>query len=321
MLSLVKPQLEYPSDYQDGPGQHPFGHPIHLGVYTDPQRRFGFYGELEQATLDLSEGSAVFAGPIGTGRTNILHLVMADVVFWPNTVLMAVDPIGGLVTPWMKGAGRDVFARVAADEESALDTIGHLQRILRLRQQTLAASAMAHDEPWLTPGDGKTPCTECGTPHPQAIVLLVDDGILRRTHLEQILELIRTARLWAIRVVLVSQHGGGAGGTIPRELLLTAKTVGVLPTWHREEQEYLLNVHRLPGMPTRRGEGFIKTYGQPARQIQFDRMRMEKAIQIAEVAGLNDPVQLADVEAELGGESFHRWQEHPATEWILQDCR
>lgn len=319
MLSIIKPAMPYPLDFQDWPGQHPYGHPIHLGHYTDPQRTFGLYGQLEQATLDLGVGNAVFGGRQGAGRTNILHKIMADCVFWPDTVLMAIDGHGGLVRPWLAGAGRDLFARVAAEQHSALDTIAHLEKILHHRQRTYLPALQAHDGPYLTAGDGETPCTECGHPHPQGIVLLIDDGVLHTyKHVQALSELFSHTRNWGIRVVLVRQSG--RVGQVPRDMLVNARTVGVLPTGEPEEQEFLLGA-KLPHMPIRPGEGFLKQYGTPPRQVQFDRMPIKKISAIAAHPALSQRPQLGSVEADLGGETFHRWQDDPAVEWMLQDCR
>ncbi|WNM29536.1 hypothetical protein RKE30_03570 [Streptomyces sp. Li-HN-5-11] len=313
-VNVLEEERTYPSDY--GP----------LSLLTGIP--WGYRTNAEQILAYLREQCALIVGPAGSGKTNMLHTILAGFSRAEDGLTWVIDlNAGSAGLPWVLPAlngeikredgkpvrpGIDWLAGTYDEALTMLDTAVRVAKQRKMSYQDLLAKANTD----LLPISPRIP----------QIMLVVDEGaeILAsadrdmRKLAEKILEVIRIARAMGVRTVLTAL---GATGSVLGNLMIRREAkVRVALTGGETEGMDLgkmfpgtrgLRVEQAPY----KGSGFMGTPESPAALFKAWRILPNQIREITAATSDRHPV-LDDVSAKAAGPAYARRWDTERTAWM-----
>lgn len=317
-INVLEQERTYPTDY--GPLS------VHTGI------PWGYRTNAEQILAYLREQCALIVGPTGSGKTNMVHSILAGFARADDILTWVIDlNAGSAGLPWVLPAlngeidapdgkavrpGIDWLAGTYDEAMTMLDTAVKVAKQRKMGYQDLLARANTD----LLPISAKIP----------QIMLVVDEGaeILAspdrqvRKLGEKILEVIRIARAMGIRTVLTAL---GATGSVLSNLMIRREAkVRVALTGGETEGMDLskmfpgsrgLRVEQAP----HKGAGFMGTPESPAALFKAWRILPNQIREIIAATSDRHPV-LDDVSARAAGPAYARRWDTERTAWMREQA-
>ncbi len=313
-VNVLEQERTYPSDY--GPLS------VHTGI------PWGYRTNAEQILAYLREQCALIVGPTGSGKTNMVHSILAGFARAEDILTWVIDlNAGSAGLPWVLPAlngeinapdgkpvrpGIDWLAGTFDEAVTMLEAAVRVAKQRKMGYQDVLAKANTD----LLPISPKIP----------QIMLVIDEGaeILAspdrgmRKLAEKILEVIRIARAMGIRTVLTAL---GATGSVLSNLMIRREAkVRVALTGGETEGMDLskmfpgsrgLRVDQAP----HKGAGFMGTPESPAALFKAWRILPNQIREI--IAATSDRHPLLDaVSAKAAGPAYARRWDTDRTAWM-----
>ncbi|MFD7402997.1 hypothetical protein ACFV7R_10055 [Streptomyces sp. NPDC059866] len=313
-VNVLEEERTYPADY--GP----------LSVLTGIP--WGYRTNAESILAYLREQCALVVGPTGSGKTNMVHAILAGFARAEDVLTWVIDlNAGSAGLPWVLPAlngdieredgkpvrpGIDWIAGTFDEAMTMLETAVRVAKQRKMGYQDLLAKANTD----LLPISARIP----------QIMLVIDEGaeILAspdrqmRKLAEKILEVIRIARAMGLRTVLTAL---GATGSVLGNLMIRREAkVRVALTGGETEGMDLgkmfpgsrgLRVDRAP----HKGAGFMGTPESPAALFKAWRILPNQIREIIAATSDRHPV-LDDVSAKAAGPAYARRWDADRTTWM-----
>ncbi|WP_193483682.1 hypothetical protein, partial [Streptomyces violaceus] len=313
-VNVLEQERTYPSDY--GPLS------VHTGI------PWGYRTNAEQILTYLREQCALIVGPTGSGKTNMVHSILAGCARAEDILTWVIDlNAGSAGLPWVLPAlngeisvpdgkpvrpGIDWLAGTYDEAMTMLDTAVRVAKHRKMGYQDLLAKANTD----LLPVSPKIP----------QIMLVIDEGaeILAspdrqvRKLGEKILEVIRIARAMGIRTVLTAL---GATGSVLSNLMIRREAkVRVALTGGETEGMDLskmfpgsrgLRVDQAP----HKGAGFMSTPESAAALFKTWRILPNQIREIIAATSDRHPT-LDAVSAKAAGPAYARRWDSDRTAWM-----
>ncbi|GHD84966.1 hypothetical protein [Streptomyces naganishii] len=314
-LNVLEQERTYPAEY--GPLS------LHTGI------PWGYRTNAEEIRAYLREQCALIVGPTGSGKTNLVHSILAGFARAEDVLTWVIDlNAGSAGLPWVLPAlngeittadgppvrpGIDWLAGTFDEAMTMLDTAVRVAKQRKMGYQNVLARANTD----LLPVSPKIP----------QIMLVIDEGaeILAspdrqvRKLGEKILEVIRIARAIGIRTVLTAL---GATGSVLSNLMIRREAkVRVALTGGETEGMDLskmfpgsrgLRVDQAP----HKGAGFMATPESPAALFKAWRILPNQIREIIAATSDRHPV-LDEVSAKAAGAAYARRWDAERTAWML----
>jgi hypothetical protein len=313
-VNVLEQERTYPSDY--GPLS------VHTGI------PWGYRTNAEQILTYLREQCALIVGPTGSGKTNMVHSILAGFARADDILTWVIDlNAGSAGLPWVLPAlngeisapdgkavrpGIDWLAGTYDEAMTMLDVAVRVAKHRKMGYQDVLARANTD----LLPISPKIP----------QIMLVIDEGaeILSspdrqvRKLGEKILEVIRIARAMGIRTVLTAL---GATGSVLSNLMIRREAkVRVALTGGETEGMDLskmfpgsrgLRVDQAP----HKGAGFMGTPESPAALFKAWRILPNQIREIIAATSDRHPI-LDAVSAKAAGPAYNRRWDSDRTAWM-----
>ncbi|MFF6640334.1 hypothetical protein ACFY83_24275 [Streptomyces althioticus] len=313
-VNVLEQERTYPSDY--GPLS------VHTGI------PWGYRTNAEQILAYLREQCALIVGPTGSGKTNMVHSILAGFARADDILTWVIDlNAGSAGLPWVLPAlngeisapdgkpvrpGIDWLAGTYDEAMTMLDVAVKVAKQRKMGYQDVLAKANTD----LLPISSKIP----------QIMLVIDEGaeILSspdrqvRKLGEKILEVIRIARAMGIRTVLTAL---GATGSVLSNLMIRREAkVRVALTGGETEGMDLskmfpgsrgLRVDQAP----HKGAGFMGTPESPAALFKAWRILPNQIREITAATSDRHPT-LDDVSVKAAGPAYARRWDAERTAWM-----
>ncbi|MCK8438021.1 hypothetical protein G3I77_34935 [Streptomyces sp. D2-8] len=313
-VNVLEQERTYPADY--GPLS------VHTGI------PWGYRTNAEQILAYLREQCALIVGPTGSGKTNMVHSILAGFARADDILTWVIDlNAGSAGLPWVLPAlngeistpdgkpvrpGIDWLAGTYNEAMTMLDTAVRVAKQRKMGYQDVLAKANTD----LLPISAKIP----------QIMLVIDEGaeILAspdrqvRKLGEKILEVIRIARAMGIRTVLTAL---GATGSVLSNLMIRREAkVRVALTGGETEGMDLskmfpgsrgLRVDQAP----HKGAGFMGTPESPAALFKAWRILPNQIREIIAATSDRHPT-LDAVSAKAAGPAYTRRWDSERTAWM-----
>jgi hypothetical protein len=313
-VNVLEQERTYPAEY--GPLS------VHTGI------PWGYRTNAEEIRAYLREQCALVVGPTGSGKTNLVHLILAGFARAEDMLTWVIDlNAGSAGLPWVlpavngeiKGAdgkpvrpGIDWLAGTFDEAATMLDTAVRVAKQRKMGYQDL----LARHNTDLLPISAKVP----------QIMIVIDEGaeILAspdremRKLAEKILEVIRIARAMGLRTVLTAL---GATGSVLGNLMIRREAkVRVALTGGETEGMDLskmfpgsrgLRVEQAPY----KGAGFMGTPESPAALFKAWRILPNQIREIIAATSDRHPV-LDDISAKAAGPAYARRWDVERTAWM-----
>ncbi|MBU8550598.1 hypothetical protein IMX12_17555 [Streptomyces sp. Babs14] len=313
-VNVLEQERTYPSDY--GPLS------VHTGI------PWGYRTNAEQILAYLREQCALIVGPTGSGKTNMVHSILAGFARADDILTWVIDlNAGSAGLPWVLPAlngeisapdgkpvrpGIDWLAGTYDEAMTMLDTAVRVAKQRKMGYQDVLARANTD----LLPISAKIP----------QIMLVIDEGaeILAspdrqvRKLGEKILEVIRIARAMGIRTVLTAL---GATGSVLSNLMIRreAKVRVALTGGEKEGMDLSkmfpgsrgLRVEQAP----HKGAGFMGTPESPAALFKAWRILPNQIREIIAATSERHPT-LDTVSAKAAGPAYARRWDSERTAWM-----
>ncbi|MGW1324535.1 hypothetical protein ACWD64_18575 [Streptomyces antibioticus] len=314
-VNVLEEERTYPADY--GPLS------LHTGI------PWGYRTNAEQILAYLREQCALIVGPTGSGKTNMVHSILAGFARAEDILTWVVDlNAGSAGLPWVLPAlngeikaqdgkpvrpGIDWLAGTFDEAMTMLETAVRVAKQRKMGYQDLLARANTD----LLPISSRIP----------QILLVIDEGaeILAspdrqmRKLAEKILEVIRIARAMGIRTVLTAL---GATGSVLSNLMIRREAkVRVALTGGETEGMDLSKMFpgsrglRVDQAPYK-GAGFMGTPESPAALFKAWRILPNQIREIIAATSDRHPT-LDDVSANAAGPAYARRWDADRTAWML----
>ncbi|MGW3021293.1 hypothetical protein [Streptomyces longwoodensis] len=317
-INVLEQERTYPTDY--GPLS------VHTGI------PWGYRTNAEQILAYLREQCALIVGPTGSGKTNMVHSILAGFARADDILTWVIDlNAGSAGLPWVLPAlngeidapdgkavrpGIDWLAGTYDEAMTMLDTAVAVAKQRKMGYQDVLARANTD----LLPISAKIP----------QIMLVIDEGaeILAspdrqvRKLGEKILEVIRIARAMGIRTVLTAL---GATGSVLSNLMIRREAkVRVALTGGETEGMDLskmfpgsrgLRVEQAP----HKGAGFMGTPESPAALFKAWRILPNQIREIIAATSDRHPV-LDDISARAAGPDYARRWDTERTAWMREQA-
>ncbi|MFD5582231.1 hypothetical protein ACFWII_00275 [Streptomyces sp. NPDC127063] len=313
-VNVLEQERTYPADY--GPLS------LHTGI------PWGYRTNAEEIRTYLREQCALIVGPTGSGKTNLVHSILAGFARAEDMLTWVIDlNAGSAGLPWVLPAlngevktedgkpvrpGIDWLAGTFDEAMTMLDTAVQVAKQRKMGYQDVLARANTD----LLPISAKIP----------QIMLVIDEGAeilaspdrqIRKLG-EKILEVIRIARAMGIRTVLTAL---GATGSVLSNLMIRREAkVRVALTGGETEGMDLskmfpgsrgLRVEQAPY----KGSGFLGTPESPAALFKAWRILPNQIREIIAATSDRHPV-LDDVSAKAAGPAYARRWDADRTAWM-----
>ncbi|MFF7529639.1 hypothetical protein ACFZB2_11155 [Streptomyces bobili] len=320
-VNVLLEERTYPSDY--GPLS------VHTGI------PWGYRTNAEEVLAYLREQCALIVGPTGSGKTNLVHSILAGFARADDMLTWVIDlNAGSAGLPWVLPAlngdikapdgkpvrpGVDWLAGTFDEAMIMLDTAVRVAKQRKMGYQDLLAKANTD----LLPISAKIPQIELVIDEGAEILVSTDRQVRKLG--EKILEVIRIARAMGIRTVLTAL---GATGSVLSNLMIRREAkVRVALTGGETEGMDLskmfpgsrgLRVDQAP----HKGAGFMATPESPAALFKAWRILPNQIRDIIAATSDRHP-RLDEVSAKAAGPDYtRRWDaeriawmhEHTATE-------
>ncbi|GHD33071.1 hypothetical protein GCM10010313_78160 [Streptomyces violarus] len=313
-VNVLEQERTYPSDY--GPLS------VHTGI------PWGYRTNAEQILTYLREQCALIVGPTGSGKTNMVHSILAGFARADDILTWVIDlNAGSAGLPWVLPAlngeisgpdgkpvrpGIDWLAGTYDEAMTMLDTAVRVAKHRKMGYQDVLAKANTD----LLPISSKIP----------QIMLVIDEGaeILSspdrqvRKLGEKILEVIRIARAMGIRTVLTAL---GATGSVLSNLMIRREAkVRVALTGGETEGMDLSKMFpgsrglRVDQAPYK-GAGFMGTPESPAALFKAWRILPNQIREIIAATSDRHPT-LDAVSAKAAGPAYTRRWDSERTAWM-----
>ncbi|MEV7205816.1 MULTISPECIES: hypothetical protein [unclassified Streptomyces] len=313
-VNVLEQERTYPSDY--GPLS------VHTGI------PWGYRTNAEQILAYLREQCALIVGPTGSGKTNMVHSILAGFARADDILTWVIDlNAGSAGLPWVlpalngeikaedgKGVrpGIDWLAGTYDEAMTMLDVAVRVAKQRKMGYQDVLSRANTD----LLPISAKVP----------QIMLVIDEGaeILAspdrqvRKLGDKILEVIRIARAMGIRTVLTAL---GATGSVLSNLMIRreAKVRVALTGGEKEGMDLSkmfpgsrgLRVEQAP----HKGAGFMGTPESPAALFKAWRILPNQIREIIAATSERHPT-LDAVSAKAAGPAYARRWDSDRTAWI-----
>ncbi|GAA2296639.1 hypothetical protein GCM10010234_43530 [Streptomyces hawaiiensis] len=313
-VNVLEQERTYPSDY--GPLS------VHTGI------PWGYRTNAERILAYLREQCALIVGPTGSGKTNMVHSILAGFARADDILTWVIDlNAGSAGLPWVLPAlngeietgdgkpvrpGIDWLAGTYDEAMTMLDVAVRVAKQRKMGYQDVLARANTD----LLPISAKIP----------QIMLVIDEGaeILAspdrhvRKLGEKILEVIRIARAMGIRTVLTAL---GATGSVLSNLMIRreAKVRVALTGGEKEGMDLSkmfpgsrgLRVEQAP----HKGAGFMGTPESPAALFKAWRILPNQIREIIAATSERHPT-LDAVSAKAAGPAYARRWDSDRTAWM-----
>ncbi|MEV6181292.1 hypothetical protein [Streptomyces sp. NPDC052015] len=313
-VNVLEQERTYPSDY--GPLS------VHTGI------PWGYRTNAEQILAYLREQCALIVGPTGSGKTNMVHSILAGFARADDILTWVIDlNAGSAGLPWVLPAlngeikgedskpvrpGIDWLAGTYDEAMTMLDTAVRVAKQRKMGYQDVLSRANTD----LLPISAKVP----------QIMLVIDEGaeILAspdrhvRKLGDKILEVIRIARAMGIRTVLTAL---GATGSVLSNLMIRreAKVRVALTGGEKEGMDLSkmfpgsrgLRVEQAP----HKGAGFMGTPESPAALFKAWRILPNQIREIIAATSERHPT-LDPVSAKAAGPAYARRWDSDRTAWM-----
>ncbi|WP_318213980.1 hypothetical protein [Streptomyces sp. SCL15-6] len=313
-VNVLEQERTYPSDY--GPLS------VHTGI------PWGYRTNAEQILAYLREQCALIVGPTGSGKTNMVHSILAGFARADDILTWVIDlNAGSAGLPWVLPAlngeistpdgkavrpGIDWLAGTYDEAMTMLDVAVRVAKQRKMGYQDVLSRANTD----LLPISAKVP----------QIMLVIDEGaeILAspdrhvRKLGEKILEVIRIARAMGIRTVLTAL---GATGSVLSNLMIRreAKVRVALTGGEKEGMDLSkmfpgsrgLRVEQAP----HKGAGFMGTPESPAALFKAWRILPNQIREIIAATSERHPT-LDPVSAKAAGPAYARRWDSDRTAWM-----
>ncbi|MFI9602740.1 hypothetical protein ACIHCX_23315 [Streptomyces sp. NPDC052043] len=315
-LNVLEEERTYPADY--GPLS------LHTGI------PWGYRTNAENIRAYLREQCALIVGPTGSGKTNMVHSILAGFARAGDILTWVIDlNAGSAGLPWVLPAlngeikaedgqpvrpGIDWLAGTFDEAVTMLDAAVKVAKQRKMGYQDVLAKANTD----LLPISAKIP----------QIMLVIDEGaeILAspdrsmRKLAEKILEVIRIARAMGIRTVLTAL---GATGSVLSNLMIRREAkVRVALTGGETEGMDLTKMFpgsrglRVDQAPYK-GAGFMGTPESPAGLFKAWRILPNQIREITAATSDRHPL-LDDVSAKAAGSAYARRWDADRTAWMRE---
>ncbi|WP_030180500.1 hypothetical protein [Streptomyces sp. NRRL S-813] len=309
-VNVLEQERTYPTEY--GPLS------LHTGI------PWGYRTNAEQILAYLREQCALIVGPTGSGKTNMVHSILAGFARAEDILTWVIDlNAGSAGLPWvlpaLKAAGGqpvrpgiDWLAGTFDEAMTMLETAVRVAKQRKMGYQDLLARANTD----LLPISAKIP----------QIMLVIDEGAeilaspdrqIRKLG-EKILEVIRIARAMGIRTVLTAL---GATGSVLSNLMIRREAkVRVALTGGETEGMDLSKMFpgsrglRVDQAPYK-GAGFMGTPESPAALFKAWRILPNQIREIIAATSDRHPV-LDEVSARAAGPAYARRWDADRTAWM-----
>ncbi|MFF7544265.1 hypothetical protein ACFZCU_11630 [Streptomyces canus] len=313
-VNVLEQERTYPTDY--GPLS------VHTGI------PWGYRTNAEQILAYLREQCALVVGPTGSGKTNMVHAILAGFARAEDILTWVIDlNAGSAGLPWVLPAlngqieredgkpvrpGIDWLAGTYDEAMTMLDTAVRVAKQRKMGYQDLLSKANTD----LLPISHRIP----------QIMLVIDEGAeilvspdrqVRKLG-EKILEVIRIARAMGVRTVLTAL---GATGSVLGNLMIRREgKVRVALTGGETEGMDLskmfpgsrgLRVDQAP----HKGAGFMGTPESPAALFKTWRVLPNQIRDITAATSDRHPT-LDDVSAKAAGPAYARRWDAERTAWM-----
>ncbi|MFF1323865.1 hypothetical protein ACFVZZ_31225 [Streptomyces chartreusis] len=313
-VNVLEEERTYPADY--GPLS------VHSGI------PWGYRTNAEQILAYLREQCALVVGPTGSGKTNMVHAILAGFARAEDILTWVIDlNAGSAGLPWVLPAlngqivredgkpvrpGIDWLAGTYDEALTMLDTAVRVAKQRKMGYQDLLSKANTD----LLPISPRIP----------QIMLVIDEGaeILAspdrqiRKLAEKILEVIRIARAMGVRTVLTAL---GATGSVLGNLMIRREgKVRVALTGGETEGMDLSKMFpgsrglRVDQAPYK-GAGFMGTPESPAALFKTWRILPNQIRDITAATSDRHPT-LDDVSAKAAGPAYARRWDAERTAWM-----
>ncbi|GED86010.1 hypothetical protein [Streptomyces sp. 6-11-2] len=313
-VNVLEQERTYPADY--GPLS------LHTGI------PWGYRTNAEEIRAYLREQCALIVGPTGSGKTNLVHSILAGFARAEDMLTWVIDlNAGSAGLPWVLPAlngelkaedgkpvrpGVDWLAGTHDEAVAMLEAAVRVAKQRKMGYQDVLAKANTD----LLPISAKIP----------QIMLVIDEGaeILAspdrqmRKLAEKILEVIRIARAMGIRTVLTAL---GATGSVLSNLMIRREAkVRVALTGGETEGMDLSKMFpgsrglRVDQAPYK-GAGFMGTPESPAALFKAWRILPNQIREIIAATSDRHPV-LDDVSAKAAGPAYARRWDADRTAWM-----
>ncbi|MER6316294.1 hypothetical protein ABT237_21315 [Streptomyces sp. NPDC001581] len=310
-VNVLAAEVPYPSDYS--------ALSIHTGI------PWGYRTNADAILTYLREQCALVVGPTGSGKTNMVHVILAGFARADDILTWVIDlNAGSAGLPWirpaMDGSGQGQTVRpgidwLAASHEEALLMLDAALRIGLYRKRAYQ-DLMAKANTDLLPVSAEIP----------QIMLVIDEGaeILvssepeKKKLAKKILEVIRMLRAMGIRTVLTAL---GATGSVLGNMMIRreAKTRVALTGGATEGMDLSklfpggtgLRIEQAPD----KGTGFMGTPESPAALFGTWRILPTQIRDIVHATSDRHP-RLDAVSAKAAGADYARRWDHGRTAWI-----
>ncbi|WP_461712052.1 hypothetical protein [Streptomyces sp. DSM 41013] len=317
-VNVLEQERTYPSDY--GPLS------VHTGI------PWGYRTNAEQILAYLREQCALIVGPTGSGKTNMVHSILAGFARADDILTWVIDlNAGSAGLPWVLPAlngeikaedgkavrpGIDWLAGTYDEAMTMLDVAVRVAKQRKMGYQDVLSRANTD----LLPISAKIP----------QIMLVIDEGaeILAspdrqvRKLGEKILEVIRIARAMGIRTVLTAL---GATGSVLSNLMIRreAKVRVALTGGEKEGMDLSkmfpgsrgLRVEQAP----HKGAGFMGTPESPAALFKAWRILPNQIREIIAATSERHPT-LDTVSAKAAGPAYARRWDSDRTAWMREQA-
>ncbi|MGM0351249.1 hypothetical protein [Streptomyces sp. Adlamb9] len=315
-VNVLEQERTYPVEY--GPLS------VHTGI------PWGYRTNAEEILAYLREQCALVVGPTGSGKTNLVHLILAGFARAEDILTWVIDlNAGSAGLPWVLPAlngeikradggpvrpGIDWLAGTYDEAMLMLDTAVKVAKQRKMAYQDLLAQANTD----LLPISARIP----------QIMLVIDEGaeILASSDRnvrklgEKILEVIRIARAMGVRTVLTAL---GATGSVLGNLMIRREAkVRVALTGGETEGMDLSKMFpgsrglRVDQAPFK-GAGFMGTPESPAALFKAWRILPNQIREIIAATSDRHPT-LDDVSAKAAGPAYARRWDTDRTAWMRE---
>ncbi|MDH2388290.1 hypothetical protein QCN29_05700 [Streptomyces sp. HNM0663] len=311
-VNVLAAEVTYPTDY--GPLS------LHTGI------PWGLRTNADEVRAYLREQCALVVGPTGSGKTNMVHTILAGFARTTDVLTWVIDlNAGSAGLPWVRPAlagdgegmrpGVDWLASTAEEAELMLDAVVRVAKHRKMAYQDLMSKANTD----LLPVSAQIP----------QIMLVIDEGaeILAGTDKEsrklaaKILEVIRIARAMGIRTVLTAL--GATGAVLGNLMIRREAKVRVALTGGETEGMDLgkqfpgsrgLRVDQAPY----KGAGFMGTPESAPALFKSWRILPNQIRDIVAATSDRHPT-LDTVSSKAAGPEYARRWDHARTAWMRDD--
>nr|WP_167504429.1 hypothetical protein [Streptomyces malaysiensis] len=312
-VNVLETEQTYPADYA------PLS--LHTGI------PWGYRSNAEKIQTYLREQCALVVGPTGSGKTNMVHVILAGFARAVDVLTFVIDlNAGSAGLSWVLPAlhhqpakgerpmrpGIDWLAGTVEEAHRMLDAVLRIGRQRKISYQAL----MAREDTDLLPIGPKIP----------QVMLVIDEGaeILASTDkamkrlATKILEVIRLLRAMGVRTVLTAL--GSTGAVLGNLMIRREAKVRVALTGGEKEGMDLgkmfpgsrgLKVEQAPY----KGSGFMGTPESPAALFKCWRILPSQISEIVAATSDRHPT-LDTVSAEAAGEDYARRWDADRIAWM-----